>query len=276
MDRKTKPDRKENFEETANLSYKNFEEKDKNNSDLSEEEAYYLHMKIDFLGHSGFFVESESVLLLFDYYYGDLSFLAEKLKEKPLFVFASHAHEDHFNPAIFSLADVHKRTKYLLSFDIKGNPAVPENRDIQYLDAERTYEIEGLGSVETLISTDEGVAFLVKTACETLFYAGDLHWWDWPGEDPEWLNEQETVFKREIKKLAGLPIDVAFAVLDSRLEENYWKGMALILSILRPRYVLPMHFWKDRSVMERFKELPFLRESGTILLDSTKETQWEI
>lgn len=265
MDRKTKPDRKENFEE-----------KDKYNSDLSEKEAYYLHMKIDFLGHSGFFVETESVLLLFDYYYGDLSFLAEKPKEKPLFVFVSHAHEDHFNPEIFSLADIHPKTKYLLSFDIKGSPAVPKDRDVQYLDADMTYEIEGLGTVTTLFSNDEGIAFLLKTACETLFHAGDLNCWDWPGEDPEWLQWQETVFKREIQKLADTPIDVAFAVLDSRLEENYWKGLALILSEARPRYVLPMHFWKDRSVMERFKELPFLRESGTILLDSTKETQWEI
>ncbi len=241
-----------------------------------EKEAYYYHMKIDFLGHSGFFVETESVLLLFDYYRGDLSFLAEKAKEKPLFVFASHAHEDHFNPEIFALADIHPRTKYLLSFDIKGNPAVPKERNVQYLDADMTYEIEGLGTVKTLISTDEGIAFLVKTYSETLFHAGDLHWWDWPGEDSEWLCEQESVFKREIQKLAGTPIDVAFAVLDGRLEENYWKGMAFILSELSPRYVLPMHFWHDRGILERFKKLSAVGESKTVLLDTTKENRWEI
>ena len=275
-----------------------------------------MPMKIDYLGHSGFFVETDSVLLLFDYYYGDLSFLGQKPDEKPLFVFASHAHADHFNPEIFSLADIHHRTKYLLSFDIKGNPAVPEDRDVQYLDADRTYVIEGLGTVMTLLSTDEGIAFLVKTACKTLFHAGDLHWWDWPGEDPDWLDQQETVFKREIRKISDTPIDVAFAVLDGRLEENYWKGMALILSVLRPRYVLPMHFWEDRSIVDRFRELPAFRESETrgstceqrlgelpalregetrasaceqrlgelptfrkaetILLDTTKETHWEI
>lgn len=241
-----------------------------------QKEADYYHMKIEFLGHSGFFVETESALLLFDYYRGDLSFLAEKPKEKPLFVFASHAHGDHFNPEVFALADIQPRTKYLLSFDIKGNPTVPKDRDVQYLDADMTYEIEGLGTVETLISTDEGIAFLVKTDSETLFHAGDLHWWDWPGEDPEWLNEQETVFKREIQKIAGTPIDVAFAVLDGRLEENYWKGMAFILSELRPRYVLPMHFWHDRGIADRFKRLPAAGESETILLDTTKENRWEI
>jgi L-ascorbate metabolism protein UlaG (beta-lactamase superfamily) len=133
-------------------------------------------MKIDYLGHSGFFVETDSVLLLFDYYYGDLSFIGQKPDEKPLFVFASHIHEDHYNPKIFSLSDIHPRTTYLLSFDIKGDPGVPEDYDVQYLDADKTYEIEGLGTVMTFYSTDEGIAFLVKTPCATLFHAGDLHY----------------------------------------------------------------------------------------------------
>ncbi len=235
-----------------------------------------MSTRIDYLGHSGFFVETDSVMLLFDYYCGDLSFIGQKPDEKPLFVFVSHVHEDHFNPAIFSLADIHHRTIYLLSFDIKGDQAVPEDCDVQYLDAGRTYAIEGLGTVMTLFSTDEGVAFLVKTSCATLFHAGDLHWWDWPDEDPEWLNRQETLFKREIQKLADTPIDIVFAVLDGRLRENYWKGMALILSVLHPRYVLPMHFWEYRSIVDRFRELPASRESETILLDTTKETHWEI
>ena len=235
-----------------------------------------MPIKIDYLGHSGFFVENESSMLLFDYYYGDLSFLEEKLDEKPLFVFSSHAHGDHFNPEIFTIVNKHKKTRYHLSFDIKGKPTVPNNLNIQYLDVDRTYEIEDLGIVKTLQSTDEGVAFLIKTSDETLFYAGDLHWWDWPGEDPDWLTEQETVFKREIGKIKNESIDIAFAVLDSRLEDNYAKGMTHILSELHPRYVLPMHFWDDRSVVERFKERSEIKELDTIILDTTKETHWEL
>ena len=235
-----------------------------------------MPIKIDYLGHSGFFVENESSMLLFDYYYGDLSFLEEKLDEKPLFVFSSHAHGDHFNPEIFTIVNKHKKTSYHLSFDIKGKPTVPNNLNIQYLDVDRTYEIEDLGIVKTLQSTDEGVAFLIKTSDETLFYAGDLHWWDWPGEDPEWLAEQESVFKREIGKIKNESIDIAFAVLDSRLEDNYAKGMTHILSELHPRYVLPMHFWDDRSVVERFKERSEKKGLDTIILDTTKETHWEL
>ncbi|MBQ2202695.1 MAG: MBL fold metallo-hydrolase [Clostridia bacterium] len=79
-------------------------------------------MQIDYLGHSGFLVETETALLLFDYYRGALSFLEKKPKEKPLFVFVSHAHADHFNPFIFKIGG--RNVTYLLSFDLKGSPKV--------------------------------------------------------------------------------------------------------------------------------------------------------
>ena len=231
-------------------------------------------MKIDYLGHSGFLVETDEVLMLFDYFKGGLSLLKQKPEEKPLFVFVSHAHADHFNPDIFRIRN--RTVRYLLAFDLKGNPKVPADRDILYLDADRNYEIEGLGTVQTLLSTDEGVAFLAVTKDAVLFHAGDLHWWDWPGEDTGWLREQEAVFSREIRRLEGVPIDAAFAVLDDRLEDNYAKGLSLFLSVCRPRYVLPMHFWKDRSVVDRFKALPAVQGSDTVILDTSKETHWEL
>ena len=232
-------------------------------------------MRIEYLGHSGFFAEMDDVALLFDYYRGDLSFLHRIPPEKPLYVFASHVHADHFNPVIFSLAKSHAQTKYILAFDIKGHAAVPKDAAVRYMDADETYAVEGLGTVQTLLSTDEGVAYLVVTAGGTLYHAGDLHWWDWPGEDPEWLAEQETVFRREIQKLAGIPIDIAFAVLDDRLEDNYAEGMELFLSVCHPRYVLPMHFWEDRTVVDRFRA-SYMQDCETILLDTADETHWEL
>ncbi len=52
--------------------------------------------------------------------------------------------------------------------------------------------------------------------------------------------------------------------------------MTHILSELHPRYVLPMHFWDDRSVVERFKERSEKKGLDTIILDTTKETHWEL
>ncbi len=231
-------------------------------------------MTIDYLGHSGFVVETDTAILLFDYYQGDLSLLDRKPPEKPLYAFVSHAHADHFNPKIFTLMKGKRPVKYILSFDLEGNAAVKKDAETVFTDADKAYEIDGLGTVQTLLSTDEGVAFLVSTADGTFFHAGDLNWWDWPGEDPEWLSEQKTVFQREIGMLAGKHIDVAFVVLDERLEENYAKGMSWFLSVCCPAYVLPMHFWKDRRIVGRFKDLNGPGSSETIILNTALETHW--
>ena len=57
-------------------------------------------IRTTFLDHSGFLVELPSVTLLFDWWKGKLPPLPEN---KPLLVFSSHWHEDHFTPAIFEL-----------------------------------------------------------------------------------------------------------------------------------------------------------------------------
>ncbi len=231
-------------------------------------------MTIDYLGHSGFLVETEKAVLLFDYYCGDISLIRRKAVYKPIYAFVSHVHADHFNPEIFSLAGDAQTAKFLLSFDIKGNPAIPKDCHVQFLDADQTYRLEGFGTVRTLVSTDEGVAFLIQTPDETLFHAGDLNWWDWSGEDPQWLSEQETVFKREIRKLKDIPIDAAFVVLDDRLEENFAKGMEFFLTECKADYVLPMHFAAGNSAVKHFIEQ---RSSGdSVLLDTSREKHWEI
>ncbi len=232
-------------------------------------------MRIDHLGHSGFLVETDGALLLFDYYRGDLSCL-DRAPDKPLFVFVSHAHGDHFNPAVFSLQTRRTGVCYLLAFDLRGNTAVPGTAHVQYLEADACCPVPGLGTVRTLRSTDEGVAFLVETGKETLFHAGDLNWWDWPGEDRNWLAGQERVFKQEIGRLSGVRIDVGFVVLDDRLEENFDRGMAWFLSVCSCRFVLPMHFWEDGGVIRRFLEKHGALCETTRILDTANENHWEI
>lgn len=57
-------------------------------------------MKITYISHSGFLVETERCYYLFDYYRGELPPLEP---EKPILVFASHFHQDHYQPAVFRL-----------------------------------------------------------------------------------------------------------------------------------------------------------------------------
>ena len=69
-------------------------------------------MRVTFLAHSGFLIELERLLLLFDWWKNELP----PLPEKPLLVFASHSHEDHFSPRIFSLDNGQRDICFLMVY----------------------------------------------------------------------------------------------------------------------------------------------------------------
>lgn len=241
-------------------------------------------MKITYLGHSGFLAETEKRLYLFDYYKGEIPALAP---DKMLYVFVSHRHEDHFNPAIFELAKEHPNVCYVLAFDIRlteknkarfGISQGEGSPKLRILSAHSraSYELEENLSVETYRSTDEGVAFLVREGSRTIFHAGDLNWWFWEGEDKGWLGTMEANFKKEVARMAGIAMDVAFLPLDDRLEKNFYRGMDWYLRNCQVRYAFPMHFWKDDSVIERFERLEGRKDYETIVCDTAKETAWEL
>lgn len=236
-------------------------------------------MKITYIGHSGFLVETDTSLLLFDYYKGELPKFPE---DKPLYVFVSHRHEDHFNPEIFRLADTHAQTTFILSYDIKLTPRNRERWGVEERHMERIItmrahmrqEVPGLGSVETLKSTDEGVAFLVTEGKHGIYHAGDLNWWLWKGEDKGWLGTMTANFKREVELIRTRKIDVAFLPLDDRQEEWFYKGMDWYLKNSKIRYAFPMHYWEDDSVISRFENMECRKNYDTVICDTVKEKEW--
>ena len=243
---------------------------------------------VDYLGHSGFLVETQSCLMLFDYFRGDLAILDEKPADKPLICFVSHAHRDHYNPAVFELAGGGRPVHYVLSFDIRGH--VPEEYgdgsgcSLTFCDADRTYRIPVPGiTVETLLSTDQGVAFFVETGDEVIYHAGDLNWWIWEGDSEEVLDEQETIYKGELARIGDRRIDAAFVVLDDRLKDHGPDGMEYFLSACQADYIFPMHFWEDKAMVSRFVESlaagPSAADECRInprIFDTTEEHHWEL
>ena len=217
-----------------------------------------------FLAHSGFWVELPGVTLLFDWWKGALPPIPQ---EKPLLVFASHRHEDHFNPAIFSLDDGSRDVRFLLGRGIRLTERNLEKWSVSAstaakcltLNGGKTVEVLPGITVETLLSTDEGVAFLVTADGQTVYHAGDLHWWHWDGEDKAWNRNMEANFKRYIEPLRGRSIDLAMVPLDPRLEGSYAWGMEYFLKLTGAKRVLPMHQWGDFALTERFcREYPQL------------------
>lgn len=214
-------------------------------------------MRVTFLAHSGFFLELETASLLFDWWKGELPPLPA---DRPLLVFASHRHEDHFNPAIFSLAEGGRDVRFLLGKDIR---LTERNRARWNLSDDTAARCLALGggetvspipgvTVETLPSTDEGVAFLVSLEGKTLFHAGDLNWWHWEGEDKAWNRNMEVNFKRYCEPLRGRHIDLAMFPIDPRLGEDGFRGARYFLELTDTACLLPMHQWEQFSFTQDF------------------------
>lgn len=208
-------------------------------------------MKVTFLGHSGFWVELPTVTLLFDYWKGTLPPARPGV---PLLVFASHGHEDHFNPAIFSLdADA-----FLLGRDITprqleeaGTALETRSRCGFYGGGERLCPLPGV-TVETLPSTDEGVAFLVTADGQSIYHAGDLNWWHWEGEPDPWNPDMARSYQACTEPLRGRRLDLALLPLDPRLREHGFLGPKHILETAEVRRFIPMHQWRKFSYTRDF------------------------
>ncbi len=222
-------------------------------------------MLITYIAHSGFMAELDDVCLLFDYFKGDIP-----KTDKKLYVFASHTHQDHFNPKIFDI-ESSKGVTYILSKDIKTKR---QGKNIIYLTSGEKVDIDGF-TVETVKSTDCGVAFIVTIEGKTIFHAGDLNLWVWEEETKQYNNNMTANFNRYTKPLAGRDIDVAFIPLDPRLEATYGEGMDAFIRLCNIKKIFPMHFWNRYDVIDRYKrERP--HNAGLIEKIDYEGQTWEV
>lgn len=225
-------------------------------------------MKITYIHHSSFLIELETMTLLFDYTEG---VLPEIRRDKPLLVFASHRHGDHYSEKVLDLIREYKGIRYIFSDDIwrSGLPAEILG-DITSMKPgqEQKFWFENEGVLEnplkdkeadiqvvTYRSTDEGVAFLIKAEGKTLYHAGDLNNWYWEGEPADWNANMAKDYSAEIDKMKGMEIDVAFLPLDPRQEEAFCLGLDEFMRKVCVSHVFPMHLWGDFSVIAKLKEM---------------------
>ena len=120
-------------------------------------------MTLTYVFHSCFVLETEKSILIFDYWL-DLNGVVPPFlkKDKPIYVFSSHFHEDHFNSAIFEWKKQHENITYILSKDIyKHRRANKEDADV-WLAKGGTWS-DGTISVWALGSTDSGVSWIIET-----------------------------------------------------------------------------------------------------------------
>lgn len=218
-------------------------------------------INIQYLYNSGFTIEYNDHFIVIDYCEGDL----ELPDDKQVVFIVTHAHSDHYNPAIFTWPGSENAT-YLVSNDVGEtgmtdniihlSDSVEETEALKVLyDPARTLRVgpdefhvwDGL-HIQTFGSTDAGISILFELDQVMFFHAGDLNAWKWPNTSDQEQAEEEENFIRILEKVQEYPIDIGFGVVDPRLEENTFRGAELFLAHLHPQLFIPMHFREDTEI----------------------------
>jgi len=104
--------------------------------------------------------------------------------------------------------------------------------------------------VKAFDSTDEGLSYLVEMDGIRIFHAGDLNNWHWREEStPREIEEAERDFQQVMETMRGEKVDVAFFPVDPRLGMMFDAGPNYFAMVVKPRLMIPMHFWERAEVM---------------------------
>lgn len=244
-------------------------------------------MKIIYICHSSFYVEfeNEKIIILFDYYKGNLP---EFDRDSKLFIFVSHKHFDHYSRKIFELANEYENITFILPKEMKMTekymdrwdvPVVSRDK-IRYVTYDSEYELNGMSDtgknmlrVKTLKSTDAGVAYLIECAGKTIYHAGDLNWWIWNELSDEKNADMTQRFQSEISKLKDIRIDVAFLPLDYRQEEQFYWGFDYFMRNCEVKVAFPMHLWEKYEVIDKLKKMDISLDYREKIKDIYRENQ---
>ena len=234
-------------------------------------------MTLTYIFHSGFVLETEQSILVFDYWMDPSGVMDGVLRsEKPMYVFSSHFHEDHFTKEIFEWKKLREGITYILSKDIyKHRRANKEDADV-WLAKGGTWSDDTI-SVWALGSTDSGVSWIVETEDKRIFHAGDLNNWYAKFEMEEVFNPiaHEKQFLGELKDIRKVAdsFDVVMFPIDGRVGNGYTLGGRQFIERFKVGLFVPMHFttgfessWRMKEFTDE-KNIPFweiTREGETI------------
>ena len=80
-------------------------------------------MRLTYIFHSGFVIETPSCILIFDYWLDPTGVIPKALStQKPVYVFASHFHEEHFTKEIL------KSFGHLYLYSLQGYSEAQKDR----------------------------------------------------------------------------------------------------------------------------------------------------
>ena len=211
-------------------------------------------LKIKYIHHSGFIIESAECAIIIDCC--GLTMDSPEIREcadKKLYVLASHAHSDHFDPNIMFFR--HPDITWVLSADIVTPEGSCCGARLAFFSKGGMFS-SGDVRIKAYGSTDEGISFFIETAGKKIFHAGDLNNWHWNEEETlEEAAKNEKRFLDELKFIAKEVrwLDAAMFPLDPRLGNDYTRGAEQFLDSIKTGLFVPMHFGDNIEAARAFK-----------------------
>lgn len=218
-------------------------------------------VKIIYHYHSGFSVQVGGTLLVFDYWEGEDRKLANVGRITPqflrafeqIYVFISHAHQDHLDPIVYMWKNEGLPVTYIVSSDM------PVGTTGKRIAPGQEKKLSDNVSVKAFDSTDIGVSFLVTAYGISIFHAGDLNLWHWRQESTlREIEAAEEAFYKACDPIRQERIDVCMFPVDPRQGMMYDAGANHFILTMKPRVFIPMH-WQDRPEVA----IDFARRSRT-------------
>lgn len=225
-------------------------------------------MKVTYLYHSGFAIETPTYHLVFDYFRDpkqivDLQIMPDTTKQV-VFV-ASHRHPDHFSPEIFQFAKSRPDVTFILSNDIRRTLRHREDipkENIQFLKVGEQFEAPEL-RIFAFTSTDVGMSVCATCNGLHIFHAGDLNLWHSNDAGLSELKQARGNFMAALRDIANagfLDFDVAMFPVDSHIETDYAEGARIFVRKFKVRHFIPMHFWdypEKATIFELYRNPDF-------------------
>ena len=265
-------------------------------------------IRLTYIFHSGFVVETAAGILVFDYWLDLANVLPKCLSRRGgrhVYVFASHFHKDHFTKDIFGWKQsLGSDVTYILSKDILKHSRADKGEADVWLAKGGTWADENI-QVTATGSNDSGVSWIVETGGNRIFHAGDLCNWyarfladgnkyrqpysEELGEDIDPVAEEKR-FLGELKDIQKIAkgFDLVMFPVDGRIGNGYTLGARQFIERFQVGMFVPMHFvlsgFESAWRMEPFcqeKHVPFWRiacEGDSIVLAdgvSIRHTQME-
>ena len=190
----------------------------------------------------------------------------EKLKNyKNVYVFITHSHPDHFDPIVY---EWYKElpVNYIVSYEM------PIGSRGKRMNPGDTYKISEKIQVKAFDSTDLGVSYLLSYEDINIFHAGDLNFWHWRKESTaQEIDEAEVQFKNAMEPIKKENIDIAFFPVDPRQGRLFDAGANYFLMSVKPRLMIPMHFWQKNEIAVEFARRSRSRDSEVLAMTKPGE-----